>query len=154
MVVTLNLPWPVARYPSSRKRSRDRSTAAQLHHEQHAGAVARRIRPPRSVGRVRADVSGYEIDDEPGRVDVEAAWRFLSTEAYWGRWRAREVLADQIAAAWRVVGVYRSAGAAGAAAATDPPGEPGAMVGFARAFSDGAVAYLADVYVLKEHRGH
>ena len=41
--------------------------------------------------------------------------------------------------AWRVVGCYAA---------------DGGMVGFARAFSDGvATAYLADVYVLPEHRG-
>src|SRR6266700_5214434 len=31
--------------------------------------------------------------------------------------------------------------------------DPGAMVGFARAISDGGSAYLADVYVLPAHRG-
>ena len=90
---------------------------------------------------MRVTVPGYEIDDDPARVDPDAAWRFLSTEAYWGRWRPRRVVDAQIASAWRVVGAY--------AAAT------GDMVGFARAFSDGAAtAYLADVYVVREHRGH
>jgi ribosomal protein S18 acetylase RimI-like enzyme len=81
----------------------------------------------------------YAISDDPARVDVEAAWRYLSTEAYWARWRSREDVERQIAGAWRVVGCY----------------EPdGAMVGFCRAFSDGvAIAYLADVYVLPGHRG-
>jgi GNAT superfamily N-acetyltransferase len=88
---------------------------------------------------VRAAVPGYAIDDDAALVDRDAAWRFLSTEAYWGRWRPREVLDAQIASAWRVVGVYTARGE---------------MVGFARAFSDGAAtAYLADVYVLPEHRG-
>jgi GNAT superfamily N-acetyltransferase len=96
------------------------------------------------VWRVRVAVPGYELDDDPARVDVDAAWAFLSTEAYWGRWRTRDVLAAQIASAWRVVGVYAGAG--------DGAGD---MVGFARAFSDGAAtAYLADVYVLRGHRGH
>lgn len=81
----------------------------------------------------------YEISDDPARVDVEAAWRFLHTEAYWGRWRSRPDLERQIAGAWRVVGCYA---------------EDGAMVGFCRAFSDGvALAYLADVAVLPDHRG-
>jgi GNAT superfamily N-acetyltransferase len=97
------------------------------------------------VGRVQAAVPGYVIDDDPARVDADAAWRFLSTEAYWGRWRSPEVLAGQLASAWRVVGAY----------ADGPSGAGGPMVGFARAFSDGAAtAYLADVYVLREHRGH
>jgi GNAT superfamily N-acetyltransferase len=81
----------------------------------------------------------YELSDDPSRVDVEAAWGFLSTEAYWGRWRSRSDLERQIAGAWRVVGCYA---------------EDGAMVGFCRAISDGvALAYLADVYVLPDHRG-
>ena len=87
---------------------------------------------------MRATVGDYQLDDDPGRVDADAAVAFLTTEAYWGRWRGAEDIKAQIAAAWRVVGAY------------DPAG---AMVGFARAFGDGGSAYLADVYVLAEHRG-
>ena len=86
---------------------------------------------PRAVG-------SYEIDDDPARVDPAAAAAFLTTDAYWGRWRTEPDIRRQIAAAWRVTGAY------------DPAG---AMVGFARAFSDGGSAYLADVYVLPAHRG-
>jgi hypothetical protein len=25
----------------------------------------------------------YELDDDPGRVDRDAVWEFLSTQAYW-----------------------------------------------------------------------
>lgn len=85
--------------------------------------------------RARAD--GYEIDDDPGRVDAGAAVEFLTTEAYWGRQRSAGQIRQQITSAWRVVGAY----------------DAGAMVGFARALSDGASAYLADVYVLAAHRG-
>lgn len=82
----------------------------------------------------------YTLDDDPERLDLEAIWAFLSTEAYWHRWRTREDVAAQVAGAWRVVGAYDRAGA---------------QVGFARALSDGVCdAYLADVYVLPEHRGH
>jgi len=80
----------------------------------------------------------YEIDDDPARVDPDAAVAFLTTEAYWGRWRSAEVIKEQIRAAWRVIGVYD---------------DSGAMVGFARAFGDEASAYLSDVYVLPAHRG-
>jgi GNAT superfamily N-acetyltransferase len=87
---------------------------------------------------VRRD-DGYEFDDDPTRLNTEAIWRYLSADAYWGRWRERADVEAQLAAAWRVVGVY----------APD-----GAQVGFARAVSDGiACAYLADVYVLEAHRG-
>jgi N-acetyltransferase len=87
---------------------------------------------------MRSAVGDYEIDDDPARVDVAAAISFLTAEAYWGRWRAGEDINRQIAAAWRVVGAYDRSGA---------------MVGFARAFGDDGVAYLADVYVLSGHRG-
>ena len=83
-------------------------------------------------------VTGYEIDDDPIRIDAGAAVAFLTTEAYWGRWRDDTEIRRQLAEAWRVVGVYD---------------QSGAMVGLARAFSDGATAYLADVYVLSAHRG-
>ena len=80
----------------------------------------------------------YEIDDDPSRVDPQAAVAFLTTQAYWGRWRDGKDITRQITGAWRVVGAYDRAGA---------------MVGFARAFGDGGAAYLADVYVLPGHRG-
>ena len=82
----------------------------------------------------------YELDDDAARIDEDAAWRFLSGEAYWGRFRTRGDFSAQLATAWRVVGVYEMA--------------TGRMIGFARAVSDGvAFAYLADVYVLPEARG-
>jgi RimJ/RimL family protein N-acetyltransferase len=87
---------------------------------------------------MRHAVGNYEIDDDPARIDPGAAVAFLTTAAYWGRWRAEPDIRGQIAAAWRVAGAYDQAGA---------------MVGFARAVSDGGIAYLADVYVLPEHRG-
>lgn len=86
----------------------------------------------------RVAVGTCELDDDPERVDAGAAADFLTAEAYWGRWRSRELIERQIGRAWRVVGAYDQAGA---------------MVGFARAFSDEATAYLADVYVLPQHRG-
>ena len=79
------------------------------------------------------------VSADPGRVDVDVVWEFLSTAAYWGRWRAREDVVAQVRDAWRVVGAYAS---------------DGSMVGFARAFSDGrSTAYLADVFVVADRRG-
>ena len=86
----------------------------------------------------RTTAGDYELDDDPGRVDGDAAVAFLTTQAYWGRWRGAQDIKGQIAEAWRVVGAYDRAGA---------------MVGFARSYGDGGCAYLADVYVLAEHRG-
>jgi GNAT superfamily N-acetyltransferase len=85
------------------------------------------------------DIEGYVIDDDPARIDVDAVWQFLSTEAYWSRWRSFDDVRRQVRDAWRLVGCY----------APD-----GSMVGFARAISDGvAVAYLADVFPTEGHRG-
>ncbi|HEX5115384.1 MAG TPA: GNAT family N-acetyltransferase [Pseudonocardiaceae bacterium] len=89
---------------------------------------------------MRIDHGDYEIDDDPARVDGDAAFAFLSTEAYWGTWRTRKDLDAQLDEAWRLVGAYDR--------------DTGAMVGFARAVSDGvSITYLADVYVLGEARG-
>lgn len=80
---------------------------------------------------------GFELDDDPARVDLDAIWAFLSTEAYWGRERSRDVVERQVREASRVIGLYRD----------------GQQLGFARVLSDGRIAYLADIYVLAEHRG-
>jgi ribosomal protein S18 acetylase RimI-like enzyme len=81
---------------------------------------------------------GFEIDDDPSRIDVDAVHAYIGGESYWGRGRPRELTEAAIAGSRRVVGLYRE----------------GALVGFARAVSDGAtVAYLADVYVLPAWRG-
>lgn len=81
----------------------------------------------------------FELDDDPARIDFEAVWAYLSTDAYWGTWRTREQVRSQLDTAWRLVGAYD---------------ESGAQVGFARAVSDGVgIAYLADVFVLPAHQG-
>lgn len=83
----------------------------------------------------------YEFDDDPARIDRDAVWQWLSTEAYWGRTRTRADVEKQLDGAWRVVGAYRTG--------------TGELVGFARAVSDGVTfAYLADVFVIDGHRGH
>jgi GNAT superfamily N-acetyltransferase len=87
---------------------------------------------------IRRLEGGYELDDDPGRVDVEAVHDYLANEAYWAKGRPRETVERLVREATRVIGVYHD----------------DRQVGFARAFSDGvALAYLADVYVLPEHRG-
>lgn len=87
---------------------------------------------------IRALADGFELDDDPARVDVEAVFRFLSEESYWARGRARETVERLVRTASRVVGLY----------------EDGRQVGFSRTVSDGvAFAYLADVYVLPKLRG-
>jgi GNAT superfamily N-acetyltransferase len=81
---------------------------------------------------------GFELDDDPARIDVEAVHAFIAKESYWGRGRSLEVVRRAIAGSQRVVGLYRD----------------GEQVGFARAISDGVtLGYLADVYVLAPLRG-
>jgi GNAT superfamily N-acetyltransferase len=80
---------------------------------------------------------GYELDDDPARIDREAVHAYL-TMSYWAEGRSRELQDALIDSAARVVGLYCG----------------GEQVGFSRAISDGHVqSYLADVYVLEEHRG-
>ena len=95
---------------------------------------------PTSSSLWPAMADAYELDDDPARVDLDALWAFLSTQAYWSRWRSRADVEAQVRGAWRVVGVYERAS--------------GRMVGFARALSDGvAYAYLADLFIAREARG-
>ena len=80
---------------------------------------------------------GYELDDDKARVDREAVHRYLSEESYWAKGRSREVVDALVENAARVVGLYLD----------------GRQVGFSRTHSDGhTMSYLADVYVLEEHR--
>jgi GNAT superfamily N-acetyltransferase len=81
---------------------------------------------------------GFELDDDPGRIDLDAVHAFISQSSYWGRGRSRELQERAIRGSARVVGLYLGA----------------RQVGFARAVCDGAtVGYLADVYVLDAYRG-
>ncbi len=108
-----------------------------MDHGEHPGTRAAGWDTVRGV-LIRA--GRYELDDNPERVDRNTVWQFLSTEAYWARWRTRADLEQQLDSAWRVVGVYENG--------------TGAMVGFARAVSDGvAYAYLADLYIDNAFRG-
>jgi GNAT superfamily N-acetyltransferase len=86
----------------------------------------------------RALENGYELDDDPARLDRVAVHAFL-TEAYWAAGRTRERQDELIDGSARAVGLYHGAD----------------QVGFARIVDCGAAGfvYLADVYVLDEHRG-
>ncbi|TML21567.1 MAG: GNAT family N-acetyltransferase [Actinobacteria bacterium] len=88
--------------------------------------------------RVTRDLGdGFELDDDPARIDREAVHGFLTT-SYWAEGRPREVQDALVESSQRVVGLYRE----------------GRQVGFSRTVTDGQIhAYLADVYVLPEFRG-
>jgi GNAT superfamily N-acetyltransferase len=81
----------------------------------------------------------YELDDDRGRVDVDAVHRFLSEEAYWVPGRSREEIERLIRDSTRVVVAYSPSGS---------------LAGFARVVSDRSnFAWLGDVFVLADHRG-
>ena len=82
---------------------------------------------------------GFELDDDPARLDRDAVHSYLGDESYWARGRTRARQDELIDASARVVGLYRG----------------GRQVGFARAVDCDAAGfmYLADVYVLEECRG-
>jgi ribosomal protein S18 acetylase RimI-like enzyme len=87
---------------------------------------------------IRSLGGGYELDDDPARVDVDAVHAFL-TQSYWAEGRPREQVELLVRNAQRVVGLYDA---------------DGRQVGFCRALTDDtSIAYLADVYVLSEHQG-
>lgn len=78
----------------------------------------------------------YEITTSPERIDVDAAHAYLST-SYWSPGIPLAVLRRAIANSLCVAAFHE-----------------GRQVGFARVVTDRATfAYLADVYVLDEHRG-
>jgi GNAT superfamily N-acetyltransferase len=82
---------------------------------------------------------GYELDDDRARLDREAVHAYLGGVSYWAEGRTRERQDALIDASERVVGLYHD----------------GRQIGFARAVDCDAAGfvYLADVYVLDEHRG-
>ena len=86
---------------------------------------------------IRQFAEADELADDPGRVDVDAVHAFLSKESSWAEGRSRETVERLVNEAQRVVGLYHG----------------GRQVGFCRAATDVAYVYLADVYVLSEHRG-
>jgi len=81
---------------------------------------------------------GYELDDDPARLDTTAIHRYLSEDSYWAAGRTREAVEASITGSTQTIGLYRD----------------GRQLGFARVISDGVTrAYLADVFVLPEARG-
>ena len=80
----------------------------------------------------------FTITDDKGRLDFDLIQRFLSEEAYWAKSRT----ADQTRTAIEnsiCFGIYKGQD----------------QIGFARVVSDLATfAYLGDVFVLPDYRGH
>jgi GNAT superfamily N-acetyltransferase len=82
---------------------------------------------------------GYELDDDRRRIDLDVVHAYIGGISYWAKGRTRDQMAAAIDGSARVIGVYA---------------DDGTQVGFARVVSDAVqFAYLADVFVLDEHRG-
>jgi GNAT superfamily N-acetyltransferase len=89
-----------------------------------------------TAGTFAATRGDYELSDDPARLDVDAIHAFLSG-AYWSVGIPRETVARALRNSLAFALYHR-----------------GATVGFARFVTDRATfAYLADVFVLPEHRG-
>jgi GNAT superfamily N-acetyltransferase len=81
--------------------------------------------------------AGYEVSTDPARLDRDLIHRFLSEESYWAhgreRWRIERSIDESI-----TFGVYRG----------------DEQVAYARVVTDRVTfAWLADVFVIGEHRG-
>jgi GNAT superfamily N-acetyltransferase len=89
-------------------------------------------------------VNTYEISTDPSRLQLGAIHAYL-TRSYWSPGIPKDVVATAIANSL-CFGLYLRE--------TDASGRGDTQVGFARVVTDKAsFAYLADVYVLEEHRG-
>jgi GNAT superfamily N-acetyltransferase len=81
---------------------------------------------------------GFEVSSDPGRLDRALIHRFLHDESYWAAGVPRDVV-DRALDNSLCFGLYD---------------RDGRQAGFARVVTDrAAIAYLADVFVLNEHRG-
>ena len=79
----------------------------------------------------------FLISDDPALLDIDCIHDFLSNRSYWAGDIPRPVLEKSIANSL-CFGLYKT----------------GKQIGFARLVTDKATfAYLADVFVLEEHRG-
>jgi GNAT superfamily N-acetyltransferase len=80
---------------------------------------------------------GYSISTDPERLDIDIIHRFLRADSYWAAGVEREIVERSIENSI-CFGLY----------------DDSRQVGFARVVTDrAAFAYLADVFVLPDHRG-
>ena len=81
---------------------------------------------------------GYEVSTDKARLDIDLIHKFLSEDAYWAKNIPRGVLERSIENAL-CFGAYHGS----------------EQAGFTRVVTDYAVfAYIGDVFVLPQHRGH
>jgi len=82
----------------------------------------------------------YEVDTDRARLDLKLVHGWLSG-TYWASDRTYEQVVESWSNSYRVFGLYDTA-------------HDGCLAGFARVTGDGVVfGYVADVFVVPEHRG-
>lgn len=87
---------------------------------------------------IETEEQGYRISTNPSLLNLALIHQYLSKESYWAQHIPMETVQKSIDHSL-CFGVYT---------------EDGAQVGFARIISDRATfAYLADVFILPQHRG-
>lgn len=92
---------------------------------------------------------GYEIDDDPARLDLDVVHGFLANESYWAKGRPRDLQERAVAGSLNL-GLYL--GNRGSHAGHGEGG--GEQVGYTRLVTDRATfAWVCDVFVLPAHRG-
>lgn len=90
----------------------------------------------------------YTISTDPARLNIDVIYSFLRTSYWAGPHLPRDIVERSIANSL-TFGVYKLPSPLG-----EGPGE-GSQAGFARVITDYATfAYVADVFILQEHRGH
>lgn len=86
---------------------------------------------------IQVSCNGYTISSDKGLLKLDEIHHFLSLEAYWSKNISKEIVQNAIENSF-CIGIYYS----------------GEQVGFARIITDYATfGYLADVFILKTHRG-
>jgi GNAT superfamily N-acetyltransferase len=81
--------------------------------------------------------SGYTINTDRTRLNIQTIYNFISKESYWGKGRSIEVIQKSIENSLSFGIYYKDE-----------------MIGFARVVTDYATfAWVADVFILPEHRG-
>ena len=104
--------------------------------------------PPTDLDHEKSEVESWQRGDylvstDRARLDLELIHRWLSTESYWATGRSMEVVRRSIEHSLSF-GLYHVEGDGRSI-----------QVGFARVATDYATfAWVADVFVLPEHRGH
>ena len=83
--------------------------------------------------------SGYWVSDDPTLLDVDRVFHWISDESYWAKGRPYDAMLRAIENSL-VFGLYAA---------------DGSQAGFARYVTDRATfAWLCDVFIDPEHRGH